>query len=150
MSWFSDIISGGVDKVIDSVGNAADKLFTSDDERLKAKNMLEQIRNQLKSQLIASFIAVINAKKDIIIAEMGGNWLQRSWRPILMLLFGFIIANEYVISPYIQALFSVTLPVKPITPDMWAVLKLGIGGYIGGRSIEKAVALWKQGNKSAT
>jgi len=63
----------------------------------------------------------------------------------LMLLFGFIIANEYVVSPYIQALFSITLPVKPITPDMWAVLKLGIGGYIGGRSIEKAITLWKQG-----
>jgi len=150
MSWFSSLISGGVDKVVDSVGKAADNLFTSDDERERNKNMLEQIRNQIKSELIASFVATINAKKDIIIAEMGGNWLQRSWRPLLMLLFGFIIANEYVISPYIQTIFSFTLPVKPITPDMWAVLKLGIGGYIGGRSIEKAVALWKQGGNSAT
>ena len=145
MSWFSDIISGGVDKVVDSVGKAADNLFTSDDERERNRNLLEQIKNQLKTTLIASFVTTMQTKRDVIIAEMGGNWLQRSWRPLLMLLFGFIIANEYVISPYIQALFSITLPVKPITPDMWAVLKLGIGGYIGGRSIEKAITLWKQG-----
>jgi len=145
MSWFSDIISGGVDKVVDSVGKAADNLFTSDDERERNKNLLEQIKNQLKTTLIASFVTTMQIKRDVIIAEMGGNWLQRSWRPLLMLLFGFIIANEYVISPYIQALFSISLPVKTITPDMWAVLKLGIGGYIGGRSIEKAITLWKQG-----
>jgi hypothetical protein len=78
---------------------------------------------------------------------MGGSSLQRNWRPMLMLLFGFIIANEYIISPYIQVLFDTTLPVKPITEDMWAVLKLGIGGYISGRSIEKAVQLWKQNEK---
>jgi len=147
MSWFTSIIEGGVDKVVDSVGNGLDKLFTSDDERLKAQNLLEQIRNQLKTTLIQAFTEVIQARKEVIIAEMGGNWLQRSWRPILMLMFGFIIANEYIISPYVQALFDTVLPVHPISPDMWAVLKLGIGGYIGGRSIEKAVSLWKQGGK---
>ena len=147
MSWFSSIIEGGVDKVVDSVGNSIDKIFTSDDERLRAKNMLEQIRNELKTTLINAMSEVIQAKKDIIITEMGGSNLQRNWRPILMLLFGFIIANEYIISPYVQVLFDTTLPVKPITEDMWAVLKLGIGGYISGRSIEKAVQLWKQNEK---
>jgi hypothetical protein len=147
MSWFSGLIETGVDKVVDSVGNTIDKIFTSDDERLKAKNLLEQVRNELKTTLIKAMSEVIQAKKDVIITEMGGSSLQRNWRPMLMLLFGFIIANEYIISPYIQVLFDTTLPVKPITEDMWAVLKLGIGGYISGRSIEKAVQLWKQNEK---
>jgi len=147
MSWFSGLIETGVDKVVDSVGNTIDKIFTSDDERLNAKNLLEQVRNELKTTLIKAMSEVIQAKKDVIITEMGGSSLQRNWRPMLMLLFGFIIANEYIISPYIQVLFDVVLPVKPITEDMWAVLKLGIGGYISGRSIEKAVQLWKQGEK---
>lgn len=147
MSWFSGLIETGVDKVVDSVGNTIDKIFTSDDERLKAKNLLEQVRNELKTTLIKAMSEVIQAKKDVIITEMGGSSLQRNWRPMLMLLFGFIIANEYIISPYVQVLFDTTLPVKPITEDMWAVLKLGIGGYISGRSIEKAVQLWKQNEK---
>jgi hypothetical protein len=145
MSWFSGLIETGVDKVVDSVGNTIDKIFTSDDERLKAKNLLEQVRNELKTTLIKAMSEVIQAQKDVIITEMGGSSLQRNWRPMLMLLFGFIIANEYIISPYIQVLFDTTMPVKPITEDMWAVLKLGIGGYISGRSVEKAVQLWKQG-----
>jgi len=148
MSWFKDIITGGVDKVVDSVASGLDNLFTSDDERLKARNMLEQIRNQMKTALVASFTQVISDKKEVIIAEMGGNWLQRSWRPLLMLLFGFIVANEYIISPYVRAIFSTELPVKPISADMWALLKLGVGGYISGRSIEKAVAIWSQGKKA--
>ena len=43
MNWAS-IFSGGVDKIVDSVANGIDELFTSDEERLKAKNMLEQIK----------------------------------------------------------------------------------------------------------
>jgi len=46
MSWFTDIVSGGVDKVVDSVGNAADKLFTSDEERIKLKNALQKAMNE--------------------------------------------------------------------------------------------------------
>jgi len=43
VNWAS-IFSGGVDKIVDSVANGIDELFTSDEERLKAKNMLEQIK----------------------------------------------------------------------------------------------------------
>ena len=30
MSWFSTMLSGGVDKIVDSVGNAVDKIVTSE------------------------------------------------------------------------------------------------------------------------
>lgn len=43
MSWFTDLFTGGVDKVISSVGEAADRLITSDEERLKLKNELALI-----------------------------------------------------------------------------------------------------------
>lgn len=71
-----------------------------------------------------------------LVAEMSGNWLQKSWRPILMLMFGLIVANNYIISPYLQALLSWHVSLE-IPPDMWGLLKLGIGGYIVGRSGEK-------------
>jgi len=140
MSWFSDLVSGGVDKVVDSVADGLDNLFTSDDERLKAKNMLEQIRNSLKSQLIQSFTATIQAKKDIIVAEIQGeSWLQRNWRPMTMLIFAYIIANEYIIAPYVGVMFSVDLKPKAIDPEMWNLLKLGVGGYISALGVKKVV-----------
>ena len=55
-----------------------------------------------------------------------------------MLIFVAIIANNYIIAPYIQVLFGKQFTVfLPIPPDMWGLLKLGIGGYILGRSAEK-------------
>jgi uncharacterized membrane protein (DUF106 family) len=51
MSWFTSIISGGVDKVVDSVSNGLDALFTSDEERLKLKNALQKEMNKLELEL---------------------------------------------------------------------------------------------------
>lgn len=53
-----------------------------------------------------------------------------------------IVANNYVIAPYAQAIFdrSVALPTPP---DLWALIKIGLGGYVVGRSAEKCVAAWK-------
>jgi len=87
--------------------------------------------------------AELEAKKSIIVAEATGHsWLQRNWRPITMLTFVYIIAHNFIFAP----LFG--LKALPIPPDMWALLKLGIGGYIGGRSLEKVVQMatdaWRQ------
>lgn len=139
-NWFGDIISGGVDKVVDSVAGGLDKLFTSDEERLKAKNMLEQIRNNLKSQLIQAFTVALQAKRDVIVAEIQGeSWLQRNWRPMTMLIFAYIIANEYIVAPYVSVIFDVDLKPKSIDHEMWNLLKLGIGGYISALGIKKVV-----------
>lgn len=51
MSWFNNLFSGSVGSVIDSVGNAIDKLVTSDEEREKLKNELEAIRSQKELEL---------------------------------------------------------------------------------------------------
>ena len=33
---------------------------------------------------------------------------------------------------------------EDIPPDMWDLLKLGVGGYVLGRSVEKGVKVWKK------
>ena len=68
---------------------------------------------------------------DVILAEAKGNWLQRSWRPILMLAFGFIVIYVKFIAP----LFG--LPIPTLENEFWDLLQLGIGGYVVGRSVEK-------------
>ena len=53
-----------------------------------------------------------------------------------MLTFVAIIANNYILYPYIS-LFWNAAPILEIPPDMWGLLKIGLGGYVVGRSAEK-------------
>jgi hypothetical protein len=106
------------------VGDSIDKLVTSDEERLKLRNELQQIilnENQKSQELQTS----------IIKTEAKGNFLQRSWRPILMLCFGFIVLYSKFIAP------AFNLPNTELEPSFWSLLNLGIGGYVLGRSAEK-------------
>ena len=117
LSWFT----GGV---IKEVGKVIDGLFTSDEERLKAKNEVFKVLQEQQLELQ-------KLQTEIVLAEANGNWMQRSWRPILMLAFGFIVIYVKFVAP----LFS--LPIPPLENEFWNLLQLGIGGYVVGRSAEK-------------
>jgi len=117
LGWFT----GGVVK---EVGNVIDKLFTSEEERLKAKNEVFKVLQEQQLELQ-------KLQTEIVLAEANGNWLQRSWRPILMLAFGFIVIYVKFIAP----LFDLRIP--PLENEFWNLLQLGIGGYVIGRSAEK-------------
>lgn len=52
MSWFTQLFSGGIDKVISSVGEAADRLVTSDEERLKLRNELALIEAKARLDVV--------------------------------------------------------------------------------------------------
>ena len=42
MEWFKNLVSEGAAKVVDSVSSGLDSLFTSDEERLKARAVIEK------------------------------------------------------------------------------------------------------------
>lgn len=65
-----------------------------------------------------------------------------------MCVFGAIVANNYILAPYMQALFSFSVALAVPEP-MWELPKLGVGGYILGRSGEKAIRAWREGGSSA-
>ena len=119
IDWFSGGVISEVTKVID-------ELFTSDEERMHAKN---EILKVLKDQQLE----LQRLQTEVIVAEANGNWLQRSWRPILMLAFGFIVIYVKFIAP----LFS--LPIPPLENEFWNLLQIGIGGYVIGRTGEKMI-----------
>lgn len=114
-------------KTLTEVGEVVDNLSTSDDEKLKAKNDLSTI-------VLSSLSNVIDAQREALVTEIKGNWLQRSWRPLLMLAFGFIVVYEYFIAP-VFSLHSAGLPER-----FFDLLEIGIGGYVIGRTIEKTTA----------
>ncbi len=122
------------------LGPVINGLFGVIDKAVEDKDMAAKIKARLQEMVLAGQMKEIEAAASIIVAEAkGDSWLQRSWRPLLMVLFGVIIANNYLVVP----LFGT--PGAEIPPDMWALLKLGIGGYVLGRSVEKGVRVWKGG-----
>ncbi|CAA0231916.1 3TM-type holin [Tenacibaculum maritimum] len=112
--------------VFKEIGNVIDNVITNDEERLKAKEAILTMLME-KGNEIDKF------KADIIQAEAKGNFLQRSWRPILMLLFGFVVLYSKFIAP------AFSLPNTELEQDFWNLLQLGIGGYVVGRSAEKII-----------
>ena len=114
-------------KVFKQVGDVVDKLFTSEEERLNARNEIFKVLQDAQLELQ-------KMQTEIIVAEAKGNWLQRSWRPILMLSFGFIIIYTKFISQ-----LSTRLVTPVLEPEFWSLLEIGIGGYVIGRSCEKIV-----------
>jgi len=110
-------------------------LFTSLREAVTG----EKIKDPLKILTLINNLETITlqAKSTIITAEaQSEHWIVASWRPITMLVFVFIIFNNYVLVPYLTA-FGATVVTLELTQNMWDLLKLGLGGYIVGRSIEK-------------
>lgn len=136
-------ILGLVGNIFKPAVDLIDELHTSDEEKLKAKAAMMALENQVTTQILDLQKAEVESAKDIIVAEAKGeSWLQRNWRPVLMMLFGVIIANNYIINPWLSALFDINV-VMDVPEHMWSLLKLGVGGYVMGRSAEKGIKIWK-------
>ena len=102
------------------------------------------MKADIETLLINAQSSLVDAQAKIIVAEaQGGSWIQRSWRPVTMLMFVAIIANNYILVPYAVA-FGANVPMLDIPPGMWSLLTVGIGGYIGGRTYEKVQKLKAQ------
>mgnify|MGYP000645021635 CR=1 FL=1 len=128
-----DIISGAIGPVTDLIDN----MHTSEEEKAKAKQAIQQMQNSLTSQ-------IIKAKGGIIKAEAESeHFLTATWRPITALVFVAIIANNYIIAPYMGA-FAGKEVVLDIPPQMWELLKIMIGGYVVSRGAEKGLRTWKE------
>ena len=120
-----------VGDVVDSVGDAADDLFTSDKERNKAERLLRKVEVQLEEKMLEVKKQLIQKRGAAVKAEIEGeSWLQRSWRPITMLSFVAVIGAHWF-----------GLAGQELSPDLagrlYSLVKLGLGGYVIGRSAEK-------------
>jgi len=119
-----------IDSIFGFADNLLDKFFPDKDEANKAKLALLQMKQNGE-------LAKLQTSAGIVTAEANSDhWLAANWRPITMLTFVFIIANNYILYPYLSLFFE-SAPMLEIPPDMWALLKIGLGGYVVGRSGEK-------------
>ena len=133
-----DILTGPVRGLVSAVGGIIDNVHTSEEEKLEAKAKLQALATEAEAQILAHAEVIATAQRDVLVAEAKGGFLQRNWRPITALTFVFIIANNYVIVPYVQA-FGGSVPILEIPNGMWALLTTMISGYVLSRGVEKVV-----------
>jgi len=103
-----------------------------------------QAKLALMNMIQTGEIAQITQAAGVVTAEANSKWrLAATWRPLTKLTFVAIIANNYILAPYLQAMFGwhVTLDMPP---QLWDLLKIGLGGYVVGRSAEKIMTTYTQ------
>lgn len=123
---------GVIAKAVGAITGLIDEVTTTDEEKLAKQVELDGLANDLRVNLAKLEAEFAEVQSRVIIAEtQSQSVLARNWRPITMMVFVGIIFFNYIVAP----LFS--MEALTIVPDMWDLLKLGIGGYIGGRTVEK-------------
>ncbi|CAM2009953.1 3TM-type holin [Acanthopleuribacter pedis] len=136
LSGFPDITA-----LVKEAGGIIDQFVTSDDERAEAKAKLLQLENQLAGNIMAYETQLAQQRGTIIAAEARSqSWLTRNWRPLLMLSITAILIHKYLLYPYLILIFgSEVAPRLELTPELFNLLTIGVGGYVVGRSGEKIV-----------
>ena len=135
-------------KMIPVVGEIIDKGLGIIDDMVPDKDLATKLKAAVREKTLTyahtEGLETIKAQMTTIVAEIkSGSWITTNWRPITMLTFVAIIANNYILYPYL-ALFWSNAPTLDIPPDMWNLLKIGLGGYVVGRSVENVVATVKK------
>lgn len=119
-------------------------MHTSEEEKMKLQVEMLKIQTEVTGRVMDYEKQLLDAQSKIILAEAGGeSWLQRNWRPLMMVWFAILLGMFW---------FGLTPPnINQETIDhLFALLELGIGGYIVGRSLEKvapSIAEALNGNK---
>ena len=122
------------------------------DQKVEDKDLKNQLKSELTNTILnqnhSEFETQIKEQTKIVLAEANSeSWLARNWRPMLMCLFGLIVANNYFLFPYMNMFVPDKAVLLPIPEQLWDLLKLGVGGYVVGRSGEKIIKVWKDSKK---
>lgn len=130
-NFIAKILGGGAKETVDAIGNAIDKIDRSD-EKLELQLRYKQLLMDIEGAYLNYETKLLETKSRIVESETKGeSWLQRNWRPLLMVICMFIVLNNYVLVPYFN------IPVAVLDDHIWSLMEMGVTGYVAGRSLEK-------------
>lgn len=108
------------------------------DKAVKDKDLAAKLKNDLQVQGLELIHAELQAQSSIIVAEANSeSWLARNWRPITMLTFVALIVMQWL------GLTDQTITEEQ-SVELLGLIKVGLGGYVMGRSAEKVAKVWKE------
>jgi len=98
-------------------------------------NILEIIDNEIQDETLKKKLKEAIIKHDSTLRLVEHSWLQKNWRPLIMMMLAGMIVCNYTLAP-ILGFTPIALP-----EEIFQLMKIGLGVYITGRTIEKIVAL---------
>ena len=112
-------------------------LFKTVDKVIDNKTDGDKIKAKIQEQLLAGELKELEGAAKIIETEAKGGFLQRNWRPLMMLTFAGLMVAHW---------FGFTAPNIPesVQNSLLNIIMIGIGGYTVGRSAEKVADKWKK------
>lgn len=128
MNILSTIFGSAGKGIIEGVGSTLDKVISNPEEKLQAQK-------ELTGVIMNGLNRLQEAQSEVLKAELTGSKLQRNWRPVVMLTFTFIVVYSYFIEPVMGHWLE--MPNYELPAYFWELLKIGLGGYVIGRSAEK-------------
>lgn len=118
-------------------GKVAGNLFPDPADEIKRK----EVENQILTQIMAASSAIEQAAAAIIQAEAASrHWLAANWRPLTMLTFVGLIVARWLgwTAPNMSEAEYLSI---------YELIKIGLGGYVVGRSAEKVLPMIVQAMK---
>ena len=109
-------MKGPIVNIAQAIGDLVGKFTLPAREKRELEAELTKLMMELEDRFVEEQAAVLRE-------EAKGNWLQRSWRPVLMLAFAAII----LVGAFVE------LPILADSSRFWDLLEIGIGGYIIGK-----------------
>ena len=130
MGFFKNLFNKNpVNDTLEGAGNLAIKIRQAITGEINPEKKAE-----LEAQLLTIEANIKQAQANVIMSEANGqSWLQRSWRPITMLTFLLLVVLDS---------FG-WLPFR-LAKEAWELLKIGLGGYVIGRSAETVAKTWNK------
>ena len=131
-------IFGFISEIFKPAADLIDELHTSDEEKNKFKESIAKMENAFAMRMMEYEGQLLEARSNIIMTETkSDSWLAKNWRPLTMLSFVGIVAS-YWFGYQPENMTQDTID------QIFSLIKLGLGGYVVGRSVEKAVTVYKK------
>lgn len=119
----TDIVAG----IFKPISDVIEHVTVSGDEKVKLQGAVISGQLAAAQSTIDYESKLLESQSSIVLAEAKSeSWIARNWRPITMLTFlVLVVCDSFGWLPF------------RLAAQAWALLQLGLGGYVVGRSVEK-------------
>ncbi len=112
------------------------------DAHIADAELKHKLAAEIETQLMTQLSKADELGAGVVQAEVKSeHWLTRSWRPLLMLLLMAFLVLVGFLLPVADLILGHHVKFEPrwqlLPPEFWPFLQIGMGGYIGGRTLEK-------------
>lgn len=107
-------------------------------DKNKAKEAMVSLEKEFTKQMELQHSIIQEEAKN-----GSGKWRVRLMYMCMTMVISHFIMYEIV--PYVRTVFDLNfyIPQAPESEQLWSFLKIGVGGYIGSRGVEKVTAHFK-------